>query len=158
MLSLSQTACVAIAIALSVTTASFAQTTTKLSPGEMAAMDAVKAEKTAACRAQAKEQKLSLTKRRAFVKACVAKALGTAPVVLMRGHGFNAVGSSIRQAVFRAVYTDLNARILADALRMGSVTTLNESEARKVAETNDAALDRSWEVWRFKALANTPKL
>lgn len=90
--------------------------------------------------------------------AALAKALGTAPVVLMRGHGFNAVGSSIRQAVFRAVYTDLNARILADALKMGSVTTLNESEARKVAETNDAALDRSWEVWRFKALANTPKL
>ena len=41
---------------------------------------------------------------------------------------------------------------------MGSVTTLNESEARKVAETNDAALDRSWEVWRYRALANTPKL
>ena len=75
MLRLSQIACVAIAIALSATAASFAQTTTKLSPGEMAAM-AVKAEKTAACRAQAKEQKLSLTKRRAFVKACVAKALG----------------------------------------------------------------------------------
>ena len=55
---------------------SLAQTTTKLSPGEMAAMDTVKAEKTAACRAQAKEQKLGLLKRRAWVKQCVAKALG----------------------------------------------------------------------------------
>ena len=76
MLRLSQTACVAIAIALSACTASFAQTSTKMSPGEMAAYDAMKAEKTAACRAQAKEQKLGLTKRRAFVKDCVAKALG----------------------------------------------------------------------------------
>jgi hypothetical protein len=41
---------------------------------------------------------------------------------------------------------------------MGSVVYLNESEARKVAETNDAALGRSWEVWKYKALANTPKL
>ena len=76
MFRLSQTACVAIALVLSATGASFAQTTTKLSPGEMAAMDAVKAEKTAGCRAQAKEQKLGLRKRRAFVKECVAKALG----------------------------------------------------------------------------------
>ena len=90
--------------------------------------------------------------------AALAKVLGAAPVVLMRGHGFNAVGTSIKQAVFRAVYTDLNARILTDALKMGSVVYLNESEARKVAETNDAALGRSWEVWKYKALANTPKL
>lgn len=76
MLRLSQAACVAIAIALSATSASSAQTTTKMSPGEMAAMDTVKTEKTAACRAQAKERKLGLRKRRAFVKECVAKALG----------------------------------------------------------------------------------
>ena len=90
--------------------------------------------------------------------AALAKVLGAAPIVLMRGHGFNAVGASIRQTVFRAIYSDVNARILMDALRMGSVVYLNESEARKVAATNDASIDRSWEVWRFRALANTPKL
>ena len=42
----------------------------------MAAADKAKAEKTAACRAKAKEQKLTLSKRRAFVKDCVAKSLG----------------------------------------------------------------------------------
>jgi len=73
MFGLSQTACVTIAFALLATSASFAQTTTKMSPGEIAAFDQVRAEKTAACRAQAKEQKLSLRKRRAFVKECVAK-------------------------------------------------------------------------------------
>lgn len=76
MLRFSQTALIAICLALIATSASVAQPTPKMSPGEMAALDAVKAEKTAACRAQAKEQKLSLRKRRAFVKECVAKSLG----------------------------------------------------------------------------------
>ena len=72
--------------------------------------------------------------------------------------GFNAVGSSIKQAVFRAVYTDINARVLAEALKMGPVTYLNDQEAAKVAAANDASIERSWEIWVFKALANTPKL
>jgi hypothetical protein len=76
MLRFSQTALIAICLALIAISASVAQPTSKMSPGEMAALDAVKAEKTAACRAQAKEQKLSLRKRRAFVKECVAKSLG----------------------------------------------------------------------------------
>jgi ribulose-5-phosphate 4-epimerase/fuculose-1-phosphate aldolase len=90
--------------------------------------------------------------------AALAKALGQAPVVLMRGHGFNAVGASIKQAVSRAVYAEINARILTESLKMGSVVYLNESEAAKIAATNDASIDRSWEIWAFKALANTPKL
>jgi HCOMODA/2-hydroxy-3-carboxy-muconic semialdehyde decarboxylase len=88
----------------------------------------------------------------------LARSLGLAPAVLMRGHGFNAVGTSIRQAVSRAIYTDLNARILTEALKMGPVTYLNESEAARIAETNDASIGRSWEIWKIKALANTPKL
>jgi HCOMODA/2-hydroxy-3-carboxy-muconic semialdehyde decarboxylase len=91
--------------------------------------------------------------------AALAKTLGPAPAVLMRGHGFNAVGTSIKQAVSRAIYTDLNARILTEALRMGgTVNYLNESEAAAIAATNDAAIGRSWEIWKVKALANTPKL
>ena len=50
-----------------------------------------------------------------------------------------------------------NARILTEALKMGNVVYLNESEAAKIAETNDASIGRSWEIWKFKALANTPK-
>ena len=90
--------------------------------------------------------------------AALARSLGQAPVVLMRGHGFNAVGTSIKQAVSRAIYAEVNARILTEALKMGTVVYLNESEAAKIAETNDASIGRSWEIWKFKALANTPKL
>ena len=83
--------------------------------------------------------------------------LGQAPMVLMRGHGFNTVGTSIKQALSRAIYAEVNARILTEALKMGSVVYLNEIEAAKIAATNDASIDRSWEIWKFKALANTPK-
>ena len=89
--------------------------------------------------------------------AALAKVLGQAPIVLMRGHGFNTVGTSIRQAVSRAIYAEINARILTDALKMGSVVYLNESEAANIAKTNDASIGRSWEIWKVKALANTPK-
>jgi len=33
-----------------------------------------------------------------------------------------------------------------------------QSEAAKIARITDASMDRSWEIWKFKALANTPKL
>src|SRR5262245_53298536 len=90
--------------------------------------------------------------------AALAKTLGQAPIILMRGHGFNAVGASIRQAVSRSIYAEVNARVLTEALKMGSVVYLNESEAANIAKTNDASIDRSWEIWRIRALANTPKL
>jgi ribulose-5-phosphate 4-epimerase/fuculose-1-phosphate aldolase len=75
----------------------------------------------------------------------------------MRGHGFNTVGTSIKQAVSRAIYTDLNARVLTEALKIGKATYLNEREASKIAETNDASINRSWEMWTFRTLASTPK-
>jgi ribulose-5-phosphate 4-epimerase/fuculose-1-phosphate aldolase len=90
--------------------------------------------------------------------AALAKTLGQAPIILMRGHGFNTVGTSVRQAVSRAIYAEVNARILTEALKMGNVTYLNENEAAKIAKITDASIDRSWEIWTFKAIANTPKL
>jgi ribulose-5-phosphate 4-epimerase/fuculose-1-phosphate aldolase len=87
----------------------------------------------------------------------LAKTLGQAPIVLMRGHGFNTVGTSVKQAVSRAIYAEINARILLEALKLGNVVYLNESEAAKIAEVIDASVGRSWEIWKFKALASTPK-
>jgi HCOMODA/2-hydroxy-3-carboxy-muconic semialdehyde decarboxylase len=90
--------------------------------------------------------------------AAVAKSLGQSSVVLMRGHGFNAVGKSVKQVVFRSIYTDINARVLAEAIKMGNITYLNDQEAAKAAATLDGLIERSWEIWRYKALANSPKL
>ena len=87
--------------------------------------------------------------------AALAKLLGAAPVALMRGHGNVVVGRSIREAVFRAVYTEVNARLQSEALRLGQgqVVFLNEDEAHAAAETNSGQIGRPWELWKAKALA-----
>ena len=82
----------------------------------------------------------------------LALALGDRPVILMRGHGSTVVAPSVRDAVFRAVYTEVNARLESEALRLGDVTFLNEQEAAKAMQTNAAQVNRPWELWRKKAM------
>lgn len=86
--------------------------------------------------------------------AALARTLGDCAVALLRGHGNVVVGGSIREVTFRAVYTEVNARLAADALRLdyGQVTFLNEAEARAATETNRAQINRAWELWRAKSL------
>jgi ribulose-5-phosphate 4-epimerase/fuculose-1-phosphate aldolase len=43
------------------------------------------------------------------IGAALAKTLGNASVVLLRGHGDAVVGTSLPEAVFRAIYTAQNA-------------------------------------------------
>jgi HCOMODA/2-hydroxy-3-carboxy-muconic semialdehyde decarboxylase len=61
------------------------------------------------------------------------------------------VGVSIRHAVFRAVYTEMNARIAAEALRLGPVTWLTDAEAANVAAANDGQVNRAWDLWAMDA-------
>lgn len=71
----------------------------------------------------------------------------------MRGHGSVVVGMSLQQAVYRAVYMELNARLQAEAMRLGRVTFLTAGEARAGAEVNDRMLQRPWDLWKRKAMA-----
>jgi HCOMODA/2-hydroxy-3-carboxy-muconic semialdehyde decarboxylase len=93
--------------------------------------------------------------RNAGLGAALAKTLGSAPVALLRGHGNVVVGQSVKEAVFRAIYTEVNARLESEALRLGQgqVVFLNEAEAKAAAETNSAQIGRPWELWKAKALA-----
>ena len=77
----------------------------------------------------------------------LAASLGQRSLVLMRGHGSTAVGSSLEQAVYRAVYAEMNARLQLQAVALGEVTYLNAREAAKAAATNDTQLQRVWELW-----------
>jgi ribulose-5-phosphate 4-epimerase/fuculose-1-phosphate aldolase len=89
--------------------------------------------------------------------AALAKKLGAGTVVLMRGHGDAVVGQSIKHAVLHAIYAEFNARIEADALRLGGkVTFLNEVEAGKMGAAIDSAVERPWEIWKSQALARFP--
>lgn len=78
----------------------------------------------------------------------LATALGPHPVVLMRGHGSVAAAQSVRHVVFRAIYTEVNARMESEALRLGGPTFLNDAEAAAAMRTNDGLVDRPWELWK----------
>lgn len=84
----------------------------------------------------------------------LAEKLGTAPVALMRGHGSVAVGASLREAVYRAVYTEVNAKLQSEALRLGgAVDYLSPGEVRLRAADVDPTYRRAWEFWRAQAQA-----
>jgi HCOMODA/2-hydroxy-3-carboxy-muconic semialdehyde decarboxylase len=94
-----------------------------------------------------------LVRNHALGKA-LAEVLGSHPVALMRGHGSVAVGSSIKQVVYRAIYTENNARLQAMSIPLGEVSYLTDAEARATAEMNDQHLDRPWQMWKRDALAS----
>jgi ribulose-5-phosphate 4-epimerase/fuculose-1-phosphate aldolase len=82
----------------------------------------------------------------------LATALGEHAVALMRGHGDVVVGPTIPMAVFRAVYTEVNARIQAQALTLGgAVTYLEPEEGRQASRAVDQIHLRAWDLWKRKA-------
>jgi ribulose-5-phosphate 4-epimerase/fuculose-1-phosphate aldolase len=68
-------------------------------------------------------------------------------IALMRGHGSTVVGGSIRQAVYRAVYAELNARYQLEASRLGDVTFLTEAEGAACMRNVEAQVQRPWDLW-----------
>lgn len=85
--------------------------------------------------------------------AALAGELAAQGVVLMRGHGFVAVAESIPVAVYRAIYTEVNAAAQQKAIALGgTVTYLEPDEAARSDETNRAVSDRPWELWKRQVL------
>jgi len=84
----------------------------------------------------------------------LARTLGPGAVALMRGHGAVAVGVSIKQVVYRAIYTEMNARLQMEASRLGAIEFLAPEEARLAATMNDTVLERPWELWKRKVEAH----
>jgi ribulose-5-phosphate 4-epimerase/fuculose-1-phosphate aldolase len=81
----------------------------------------------------------------------LAQALGDKPVVLMRGHGDVTVAPSVKMAVFRAYYTDVNAKLQSQAIALGGeVNYLTPGEGEKADKTNFAVIDRIWNLWKMR--------
>jgi HCOMODA/2-hydroxy-3-carboxy-muconic semialdehyde decarboxylase len=81
--------------------------------------------------------------------AAAAAALGDKAVVLLRAHGFIAVGPSIQTAVFRAVFTEISARVQLQAAALGGpIAALDAEEGRLADAINIATVGRSWELWK----------
>jgi ribulose-5-phosphate 4-epimerase/fuculose-1-phosphate aldolase len=89
--------------------------------------------------------------RNAAIGKTLAQALGDKSVVLMRGHGDVTVGSAVKVAVFRAYYTDVNARLQAQAVALGGDPNyLTPGEGAKADATNLVVIDRIWNLWKLR--------
>ena len=88
----------------------------------------------------------------------LAKMLGEKSVVLMRGHGDVTVGPSVKMAVFRAYYTDVNAKLQSQAIALGGeINYLTPGEGEQADKTNFVVLDRIWNLWRMRILPTLAK-
>ena len=87
--------------------------------------------------------------------AALAQRLDGSAVVLMRGHGDVVVADSLKLVVFRAIYTEINARLEleAEVLGRGQVTFLSDKEAAASTATNSPLVGRAWDLWKQKAMA-----
>ena len=77
--------------------------------------------------------------------------MGKQDVVLMRAHGSVACGAALETAVFRAVYTEVNARIQhwTAALAGGApIAALDAEEGQFADVINRTAGMRAWDLWR----------
>jgi ribulose-5-phosphate 4-epimerase/fuculose-1-phosphate aldolase len=68
----------------------------------------------------------------------------------MRGHGATVVVSSIQEAVYRAVYSTLNAAMQPTAMALGTPKYLSREEAIKTEALHREVLSRPWNFWKSK--------
>lgn len=85
----------------------------------------------------------------------LAEHLGSANVTLMRAHGYTAVGNSVPQAVYRAIYTMRNCEIELSARVLGEPNFLSAAEAESCERTTGAQADRAWNLWLHQLAAQS---
>jgi HCOMODA/2-hydroxy-3-carboxy-muconic semialdehyde decarboxylase len=72
-------------------------------------------------------------------------------MALMRGHGNVCVGPSIMTAVYRAVYTEVNARLQAQAIALGGpINFLEPEECELITSRRDTNFQRPWAMWKSR--------
>jgi HCOMODA/2-hydroxy-3-carboxy-muconic semialdehyde decarboxylase len=82
----------------------------------------------------------------------LAKALGPHWMVLMRRHGATLAGTTLRELVFRTVYSHANAEIQLRSLAIGRVGALNAGERRlsEPRQLQPRPMARAWEYWTMR--------
>lgn len=81
----------------------------------------------------------------------LAESLGKQDIILMRAHGSVACGPSLQAAVFRAVYTEVNARIQHWTTALAAsepIAALDREEGLLADAVNQGAAMRAWDLWR----------
>jgi len=82
----------------------------------------------------------------------LARALGDHWMVLLRRHGATLAGRSLRECVFRSIYTSRNAELQSRAMGMGTISTLSAGEAEMCGQHSltPRTLSRVWEYWTHR--------
>ena len=92
--------------------------------------------------------------------ASLARALGEHWMVLMRRHGVTVGGTSVRETVFRCVYSHRNAEYQISAAAAGSAGPLSPGEVKEAAiiGSKTTGQARAWEHWsaRLDKAGGTP--
>jgi ribulose-5-phosphate 4-epimerase/fuculose-1-phosphate aldolase len=105
------------------------------------------------------KQATSLLVNSPAVGKALAARLGSSTVVLMRGHGDAVVAGDIREAVSRAIYTELDARLEMQAIGLGKpIEYLSPEEGKAMAAPEQTrargsshGVDRVWQMWLDEA-------
>ena len=87
----------------------------------------------------------------------LAAVMGKKDIAMMRAHGSVACGPTLQSAVFRAVYTEVNARIQHWTLSLGGgmpIAALDSEEGRLADAVNQTAGMRAWDLWRSQVRAS----
>jgi L-ribulose-5-phosphate 4-epimerase len=79
----------------------------------------------------------------------LAEVLGNADVVLMRNHGLAAVGTSIEQAVVRAVSLERSCRLQLAAAQLGGVSPIPADQAERMIARFNRQSNREQSIWRY---------
>ena len=93
----------------------------------------------------------------------LAEKLGNNTVVLLRGHGNAVVAPSVRVAVYRAVYTEANAKLLLQAKLLGGPIKYLAPEEAAIMNAARAKVrpghgsDRIWELLKSEAMGTSGK-
>ena len=79
----------------------------------------------------------------------LARALGPHWMVLMRRHGATVAGRSLRELVFRTVYSHANAEIQLRSMMLGTIGALTAAERERAEprQLQPRPIGRAWEYW-----------
>jgi ribulose-5-phosphate 4-epimerase/fuculose-1-phosphate aldolase len=91
----------------------------------------------------------------------LAKALGSHWMVLMRRHGATLVGTTLRELVFRTIYSHANAEMQLRAMALGQIGPLSRGETERAGpyQVQPRPMARAWEYWteRLRKGGELPK-
>ena len=85
--------------------------------------------------------------------AALAEVLADKPVALLRAHGMVAVAESLPVAVFRAIFTEVSARVQLQATALGGpIAALDPDEGGLADIVNVNTVGRSWDLWKRRVM------